>query len=124
MLRKLTHYPSSGEPGSSVQAVGPPGRVPAALPVRIRASSDDDLSDARTPLSLDRHQPARARGTDRAPHLRDLRPEGHAQRSREAQRRPQQQASILVSVDEDIRKLKNPPVARAIGFVARSPKRN
>ena len=38
--------------------------------------------------------------------------------------RTRQQASILVSVFEDIRKLKNPPVTRAIGFVARSPKRN
>jgi len=35
-------------------------------------------------------------------------------------RTQQQQASILVSVVEDIQKLKNPPVTRAIGFVARS----
>jgi len=35
-------------------------------------------------------------------------------------RTQQQQASILVSVVEDIQKLKNPPLTRAIGFVARS----
>ncbi|MGA3076428.1 MAG: hypothetical protein ABSG56_22390 [Bryobacteraceae bacterium] len=35
----------------------------------------------------------------------------------------QQQASILVSVVEAIQKLKNPPLTRAIGFVACSPKR-
>jgi len=34
-----------------------------------------------------------------------------------------QHASILVSVVEDIGKLKNPPITRAIGFVARGPKR-
>jgi len=38
-------------------------------------------------------------------------------------RTQQQQASILVSVVEDIQKLKNPPVTRAIGFVARSLKK-
>ena len=34
-----------------------------------------------------------------------------------------QHASILVSVVADIGKLKNPPITRAIGFVARSPKK-
>jgi len=38
-------------------------------------------------------------------------------------RTQQQQASILVSVVEDIQKLKNPPLTRAIGFVARSLKK-
>jgi phage regulator Rha-like protein len=38
-------------------------------------------------------------------------------------RTQQQHASILVSVVEDIQKLKNPPITRAIGFVARTPKR-
>ena len=38
-------------------------------------------------------------------------------------RTQQQHTSILVSVVEDIRKLKNPPVTRAIGFVARSLKK-
>jgi 16S rRNA G527 N7-methylase RsmG len=38
-------------------------------------------------------------------------------------RTQQQQASILVSVVEDIRKLKNPSLTRAIGFVARSLKK-
>jgi hypothetical protein len=32
-------------------------------------------------------------------------------------------ASILVSVVQDIQKLKNPPTTRAIGFVVRSPKK-
>jgi phage regulator Rha-like protein len=35
----------------------------------------------------------------------------------------QQHASILISVVQDIQKLKNPPMTRAIGFVARSPKK-
>ena len=35
----------------------------------------------------------------------------------------QQQASILVSVVRDIQRIKNPPLTRAIGFVARSPKK-
>ena len=35
----------------------------------------------------------------------------------------QQHASILVSVVQDIQKLKNPPVTRAIGFLVRGPKK-
>jgi len=35
----------------------------------------------------------------------------------------QQHAAILVSVVQDIQKSKNPPVTRAIGFIARSPKK-
>jgi hypothetical protein len=35
----------------------------------------------------------------------------------------QEHASILVSVVQDIQKLKSPPVTRAIGFMARSPKK-
>ena len=35
----------------------------------------------------------------------------------------QQHSSILVSVVQDIHKLKNPPITRAIGFVARGPKK-
>ncbi len=35
----------------------------------------------------------------------------------------QQHASILVSVVQDIQKMKNPPVTRAIGFVVRSPRK-
>jgi phage regulator Rha-like protein len=38
-------------------------------------------------------------------------------------RTQQQHASILVSVVQDIQKLKNPPVTRAIGFITRSPKK-
>jgi phage regulator Rha-like protein len=38
-------------------------------------------------------------------------------------RTQQQHAAILVSVVQDIQKLKNPPVTRAIGFIARSPKK-
>lgn len=38
-------------------------------------------------------------------------------------RTQQQHASILVSVVQDIQKLKNPPVTRAIGFLARNPKK-
>jgi hypothetical protein len=38
-------------------------------------------------------------------------------------RTQQQHAAILVSVVQDIQKLKNPPVIRAIGFIARSPKK-
>jgi phage regulator Rha-like protein len=34
----------------------------------------------------------------------------------------QQHTSILVSVVQDIAKLKNPPITRAIGFVARNPR--
>jgi phage regulator Rha-like protein len=45
-------------------------------------------------------------------------------RTQEQQTRTlQQHASILVSVVQDIRNLKNPPITRAIGFVARGPKR-
>jgi hypothetical protein len=44
--------------------------------------------------------------------------------AQEHQARTQQQhAAILVSVVQDIQKLKNPPVTRAIGFIARSPKK-
>jgi iron-sulfur cluster repair protein YtfE (RIC family) len=35
----------------------------------------------------------------------------------------QEHASILVSVVQDIQKLKNPPITRAIGFVVRTPKK-
>jgi phage regulator Rha-like protein len=35
----------------------------------------------------------------------------------------QQHGSILVSVVQDIQKLKNPPITRAIGFITRSPKK-
>jgi phage regulator Rha-like protein len=38
-------------------------------------------------------------------------------------RTQQQHASILVSVVEDIQKLRNPPTTRAIGFVVRNPKK-
>jgi hypothetical protein len=38
-------------------------------------------------------------------------------------RTQQQHAAILVSVVQDIQKLKTPPVTRAIGFIARSPKK-
>ena len=38
-------------------------------------------------------------------------------------RTQQQHAAILVSVVQDIQKLKNPPVTRAIGFITRSPKK-
>ena len=38
-------------------------------------------------------------------------------------RTQQQHAAILVSVVQDIQKLKPPPVTRAIGFIARSPKK-
>jgi len=36
----------------------------------------------------------------------------------------QQHSAILVSVVQDIQKLKTPPASRAIGFVVRSPKKN
>ena len=38
-------------------------------------------------------------------------------------RTQQQHAAVLVSVVQDIQKLKNPPVTRAIGFITRSPKK-
>jgi len=38
-------------------------------------------------------------------------------------RTQQQHAAILISVVQDIQKLKNPPVTRAIGFITRSPKK-
>jgi ORF6N domain len=38
-------------------------------------------------------------------------------------RAQQQHASILVSVVQDIQKLKNPPITRAIGFLVRGPKK-
>lgn len=38
-------------------------------------------------------------------------------------RTQQQHASILVSVVQDIQRLKNPPVTRAIGFIARAQKK-
>ena len=49
---------------------------------------------------------------------------GQLEAARKQQARTQQQhAAILVSVVQDIQKLKNPPVTRAIGFIARSPKK-
>ena len=45
-----------------------------------------------------------------------------AARKQQARTR-QQHAAILVSVVQDIQKLKNPPVTRAIGFIARNPKK-
>jgi hypothetical protein len=47
----------------------------------------------------------------------------HAQTQEQQTRTLQQHTSILVSVVEDIQKLKNPPITRAIGFVPRSPKK-
>jgi hypothetical protein len=47
----------------------------------------------------------------------------HAHTQEQQTRTLQQHTSILVSVVEDIQKLKNPPITRAIGFVARSPKK-
>jgi hypothetical protein len=47
----------------------------------------------------------------------------HAQTQEQQTRTLQQHTSILVSVVEDIQKLKNPPITRAIGFVARSTKK-
>ena len=47
----------------------------------------------------------------------------HAQTQEQQTRTLQHHTSILVSVVEDIQKLKNPPITRAIGFVARSPKK-
>ena len=38
-------------------------------------------------------------------------------------RTQQQHASILVSVVQDIQKLKNPPLTRAIGFITRGPRK-
>ena len=35
----------------------------------------------------------------------------------------QQHGSILVSVVQDIQKLKSPPITRAIGFITRSPRK-
>ena len=49
---------------------------------------------------------------------------GQLEAAQKQQARTQQQhAAILVSVVQDIQKLKNPPVTRAIGFITRSPKR-
>ena len=45
-----------------------------------------------------------------------------AARKQQARTR-QQHAAILVSVVQDVQKLKNPPVTRAIGFIARNPKK-
>jgi len=42
---------------------------------------------------------------------------------KEQARVQQQHSSILVSVIQDIQKLKTPPVTRAIGFVVRGPKK-
>jgi phage regulator Rha-like protein len=47
----------------------------------------------------------------------------HARTQEQQTRTLQQHASILVSVVQDIQKLKNPPITRAIGFLPRSPKR-
>jgi len=47
----------------------------------------------------------------------------HARAQKQQTRTLQQHSSILVSVVQDIHKLKNPPITRAIGFVARSPKK-
>jgi hypothetical protein len=47
----------------------------------------------------------------------------HARTQEQQTRTLQQHASVLVSVVEDIRKLKNPPITRAIGFVPRNPKK-
>ena len=47
----------------------------------------------------------------------------HAQTQEQQTRTLQQHTSILISVVEDIQKLKNPPITRAIGFVPRSPKK-
>lgn len=41
-----------------------------------------------------------------------------------ATRALQEHTTILLSVVEDIRKLKNPPTTRATGFIARSPRRS
>jgi phage regulator Rha-like protein len=49
--------------------------------------------------------------------------EQHARTQEQQTRTSQQHTSILVSVVQDIRKLKNPPITRAIGFVPRSPKK-
>lgn len=47
----------------------------------------------------------------------------HARTQKQQTRTLKQHTSILVAVVQDIRKLKNPPITRAIGFVARSPKK-
>jgi hypothetical protein len=47
----------------------------------------------------------------------------HAETQEQQTRTLQQHTSILISVVEDIQKLKNPPITRAIGFVPRSPKK-
>jgi hypothetical protein len=47
----------------------------------------------------------------------------HARTQEQQARTLQHHASILVSVVQDIQKLKNPPITRAIGFLPRSPKR-
>jgi phage regulator Rha-like protein len=47
----------------------------------------------------------------------------HARTQEQQTRTLQQHASILVSVVQDIRKLKNPPITRAIGFAPRSAKK-
>lgn len=47
----------------------------------------------------------------------------HAHTQEQQARIMQQHTSLLVSVVEDIQKLKNPPITRAIGFVARTPKK-
>jgi ORF6N domain len=46
-----------------------------------------------------------------------------AEKIEKLERTQQQHGSILVAVVQDIQKLKNPPITRAIGFIARSPKK-
>jgi len=47
----------------------------------------------------------------------------HTHTQEQQTRTLQQHTSILVSVVQDIQKLKNPPITRAIGFVPRGPKK-
>jgi phage regulator Rha-like protein len=49
--------------------------------------------------------------------------ERHARKQKQQTRTLRQHTTILVSVVQDIQKIKNPPVTRAIGFVTRGPKR-
>lgn len=46
-----------------------------------------------------------------------------AEKIEKLERTQQQHGSILVAVVQDIQRLKNPPITRAIGFVARGPKK-
>jgi phage regulator Rha-like protein len=47
----------------------------------------------------------------------------HARKQKQQTRTLRQHTTILVSVVQDIQRLKNPPITRAIGFVTRSPKK-